>query len=87
MTQQEKRELKMNKLLDLIKEKSKEKNLTQESANRLTIASFMYGCGRRNDLEIIAIMTYVCITEKLLDINEICQALKDQGVFGNDKLL
>lgn len=76
MTKQEKREQKMNKLLGLIKEKAQEKNISQEGANRLNIASFMYGIGRRNDLQIIAIMTYVCIDEKLLDINEICEALE-----------
>lgn len=77
MTQQEKREQKMNKLLELIKEKSKEKSITKDSVQRLNITSFMYGCGRRNELQVIAVMTYVCVTEKLLDINEICKALED----------
>ena len=74
MTQQQKQEEKLNKLLALIKPYLD--NMSKDNLNYLSITQFLYSVGRLNTLQVAVKLSKVA-TDCKIDINDILQALKD----------
>ena len=65
MTQQEKREVKINKVLGEVKarlEKSKNSELVKGWCNVLNMTGFFYSCGRLNDMQVLVRLVFAGIT-------------------------
>ena len=74
MTQQEKQETKLNKLLKAIN--NKQEQLTSDNLNLLNLTGFFYSCGKLNALQVMARLTYIALSLNI-DIQEITEILED----------
>ena len=79
MKQQEKREQKLNNVLNIVKEaveNTTDENLKKECTNTLNITGFLYSCGRYNDMQALARLVNIADALKI-DGQKILEALKD----------
>ena len=79
MTQQEKREVKLNKVLTIVRDaviSLDESELKKDCTNTINITGFLYSCGRLNDMQ--ALTRLLGVAHKLnIDENAIMEALND----------
>jgi len=73
MTQQQKQEEKLNKLLSLIKPYLD--NMSKDNLNCLSITQFLYSVGRLNTLQVAVRLSKVA-SDCNIDINDIVKALE-----------
>ena len=79
MTQSEKREQKLNKVLAIVNEaveNTKDENLKKDCIHIVNITGFLYSCARYNDLQALARLVNIADALKI-DGKIILEALKD----------
>lgn len=84
MTQKEKREAKLNKVLKAIQDdlqntkRHPNPEWVKGWVNSLNMTSFLYGCARLNDMQVLTELIFACIACDI-DKKEILTMLADKG--------